>query len=86
VNPIAIRRESNMNPEDFHVPCDESNPFEERDPSDERNRAAERRRGGVWLLADVVPELLARYQVSDNAGDGGWVDPIVAGEPVACLE
>ena len=50
---------------------------------DDRDPAADGRRGGVCLLAEVLPELLARYQVSDENEDG-WIDPVFAGEPVAC--
>jgi hypothetical protein len=40
---------------------------------------------GVWLLADVLPELLARYQLSDDElAEEGWIDPILTGEPVTC--
>ena len=56
-------------------------PFERQESADSSQR------GGVWLLADVLPELLARYQVSDDeAAEVGWLDPIVSGEPVACGE
>jgi hypothetical protein len=41
------------------------------------------RQGSVCLLADILPELLARYQVFDENEDG-WFDPIVASELVAC--
>ncbi|HUY36824.1 MAG TPA: hypothetical protein VMV69_29160 [Pirellulales bacterium] len=54
-------------------------------PYEPYEAAADRPRGGVWLLADVLPELLAQYQVSDDEPhEQDWIDPIPVGEPVAC--
>ena len=45
-------------------------------------------RGGVWKLADVLPELLARYDVSaDKRHEQGWIDVSdedVSNEAVVC--
>lgn len=58
-----------------------------------REPAADAERGGVWLLADVLPELLAHYEACDDGqaegelgecSQAGWFDSGVAGEPVGC--
>jgi hypothetical protein len=53
--------------------------FEEQEPTTACAR------GGVWRLADVLPELLAKYDVSHcEPHQEAWIDPIAHHEAVVC--